>query len=292
MVRVAADSPWARFWHRSRPTDIVIGGYILLFAIGLVIFAPRTPSAKYLIPVHLALLAAIYLIVVHWNDRTRGIAGFIRLLYAPLLFTFLYSESRVAVHWLFPGFLDGQIVAFERYLFGVDPNVWLQAGQSPLVNEWMMLGYFAYYSLIPLLALTLFFRRRTHELNVFVTAATIVFAVSYVGFIVYPVEGPRYYLAGHFSEPLTGFVFVPLVHWVIDRAAIHGGCMPSSHVAASWVVLIWAYRTQRRMAWILTPIILTLTVATIWGRFHYFTDVLVGLPIGLGAVWLADYCWH
>jgi membrane-associated phospholipid phosphatase len=49
---------------------------------------------------------------------------------------------------------------------------------------------------------------------------------------------------------------------------------------------------MRRLAWILTPIILTLTVATVWGRFHYFTDVLVGLPIGLGAVYLADYCWR
>jgi membrane-associated phospholipid phosphatase len=175
---------------------------------------------------------------------------------------------------------------------GVDLNVWLQAVQTPLLNEWMMFGYFAYYPLIPLLAFTLYFQRRTDELNMFVTAATIAFSVSYIGFILYPVEGPRYFLAEHFSGPLRGYVFVPLVRWVIEGAAIHGGCMPSSHVAASWVVLIWAYRTQRRIAWVLTPIILTLTAATVWGRFHYFTDVLVGLPVGLGAVYLADYVWR
>jgi len=292
MKRPHSESTWTRFRQRSEPTDLIIAGYLMLFGIGLLVFGRQTPSARYLVVVHLVLLAATWWIVVHWHDRTRGFTGFIRLLYVPILYTFLYSETQVAIHWLFPGFFDQQVVSFEHWLLGVDLNLWIRSIQYPLLNEWMMFGYFSYYLLIPLLALTLFFQHRAAELRQFVTAVTIAFVISYAGFILYPVEGPRHFFADQFQQPLAGYFFVPLVRWVIDGAAIHGGCMPSSHVAAASVVLIWAYRTIPRMGYALTPVVITLAIGTVWGRFHYISDVAVGLPIGIAAVWLGDYCWR
>ena len=284
---------WRRLWQRATPLDRLAFLYIFAFGLGVDAFGKPGHSRDLLIAAHAGLLIAIILILHFWHDRRTGVSGFIRLLYVPLLYTFFYSETQVAVHWVFPDFFDAQLVALERAVLGVVPNLWIIPWQTPLLNEWMMLGYFSYYLLVPILGLTLFFRRRYVALNGFLTASTVAFVISYIGFVVYPVEGPRYFLAAQFTEPLRGYVFVPLVRSIIDNAAIHGGCMPSSHVAVALVVLVWAYRTYRRLALVLTPLVVTLTFATVWGRFHYVADVVVGIVVGLiglyvGARWTRD----
>jgi membrane-associated phospholipid phosphatase len=289
MGTASQESFLSLFWRRARPLDKLTCGYIFAFAVGLLLFGRHQPSTKFLLPVNAGLLAAIVWTVVRWNDRTHGAAGFFRQLYPAILYTFFYCEIAVALHWIFPGFFDAQILALERAVLGVDLNVWLIPLQRALLNEWMMLGYFSYYLVIACLALVLFFQMRIEELHDFLTAVTVTFVISYTGFILYPVAGPRYFLAEHFSNPIPGWCFVPLVNWIIASGAIHGGCMPSSHVAVALVVLVWAYRTNRRLAVVMTPFILTLFFATVWGRFHYFSDVVVGWLVGAAGLRLAAW---
>jgi hypothetical protein len=278
----------ALLWRSARLLDKITCGYIVLFAAGLLVFGWHHPSTVYLIPVHLLLLCAIAWMAVRWNEPS-GVRGFLRHMYPVILYTFFYCEIAVGVHWLFEGFFDAQILALERAIFGVDLSVWLVPAQRLWLNEWMMLGYFSYYLVIPTLALTLFFQNRTRELHDFLIAVTITFIISYFGFMLCPIEGPRFSLAGEFSGPLPGVLFVPLVNWIVESAAIHGGCMPSSHVAVALVVLIWAYRTNRRLAAIMTPFIVTLFFATVWGRFHYISDVVAGWLVGLAGFRLAAH---
>jgi hypothetical protein len=287
MTRDASQSFLARLWRHAKPLDMITMGYITLFGLGIIIFGRDHESWKTLLTVHLALLCGSAWMVVNWHDRERGLSGFLRQLYPPLLYAFFYTETRVAILWIIPAYQDARLLAFERMIFGADLNSWLIPFQKALINEWMMMGYFSYYLLVPLVALPLFFQHRIVELNRFLTAATLTFVISYFGFILYPVEGPRYFLAGQFTEPLSGYLFVPLVRWIIANGAVHGGCMPSSHVAVAWVALYWAYRTQRRLAIVLTPLVGTLFIATVWGRFHYISDVAVGWPVGMLGLWLA-----
>ncbi|GAB4320104.1 MAG: hypothetical protein Kow0074_10150 [Candidatus Zixiibacteriota bacterium] len=284
----SATSRITTLWHEARPLDRITWTYILAFAVGLAVLGREHSSWGALFLIHVVLLAAIALILTHWNDRTDGIAGFIRLTYPAILYTFFYTELGTAIHWVFPGFMDHQVIALERALFGVDLNVWIRPFQVPLINEWMMLGYGTYYVLIPILALTLFFQRRPAELQSFLTATTTTFVMSYVVFVLYPVEGPRYFLADRLGLPIEGYVFVPLVQSIIERGAIHGGCMPSTHSAIALIVLIWAYRSVRRLGVILTPFVITLFLGTVWGHFHYAIDVVVGLLLALVGLYLAD----
>lgn len=285
------ESFWRLFWRQSRPLDRITWGYTLTFGVGLLLFGRHHLSTNYLFPVHIALLGAIAWMVVHWDNRSHGLRGFLRHLYPVILYTFFYCEIAVALHWFFRGFFDDRILAVEHAVFGVDLNVWLIPAQHALLNEWMMLGYFSYYLIIPTLALTLFFRKQIDLLHDFLTAVTVTFVISYVGFILYPVAGPRYFFADHFNGPIPGWFFVPLVNWIIAGAAIHGGCMPSSHVAVALVVLIWAWRTDRRLAAVMTPFIFTLFFATVWGRFHYFSDVVAGWVTGVvGLSVAAHWC--
>ena len=64
--------------------------------------------------------------------------------------------------------------------------------------------------------------------------------------------------------------------------------MPSSHVGVALVVLVYVFRISRKAGWLLLPVNIGLAAGTVWGRFHYVSDVLVGAAIGLASVWLVS----
>lgn len=280
---------WGTLWRRSTPVDRVTVGYLLGFAAALSLFGRGDSTWPVLFVAHLVIGVLVCAVIWFWYDRTAGLAGFVRTLYPVMLYSLFYSELERADHWIFPDFLDAQLVAFERSIFGFEPNIWIVSAQSPWLNEIMMLGYFSYYLLIPLVALALFLRQRIDDLRGMLYGTTVAFVISYVGFVVFPVEGPRYFLAQQFPEPLAGWVFVPLVRYIIDQGAIHGGCMPSSHVAVAVVILLWARRTMPRLGTVLTPFVFTLILGTVWGRFHYVTDAVVGIIVAATALMLTGF---
>lgn len=247
------------------------------------------PLSRYvdILTIHAAAIIAVVLLARFLSPSGNPAARLLRLLYPVVLMLFFYQSCAKMVHFLFADFFDGGIVALESILFGGDVSLWLDGRSSVAVTEIMSAGYFSYYFLIAGLAIVLFLHGRTDDIKRFMTATCLTFFVSYLTFIVYPVEGPRFYFSGVYTTDLVGPVFRPLVDLVIDRGAIRGGAMPSSHVAEALVVMIFGLRAYGRKASFLVPIVVALTMGTVYGRFHYLTDVAVGTVVGALAAWVA-----
>ena len=121
-----------------------------------------------------------------------------------------------------------------------------------------------------------------------VFASAVAFYISYLGLIFIPVEGPRYALSHLYEIPIRGFIFVPLAQWIVKVGGLHGGCMPSSHVAVAWVVLIFSYKYVRKLFYFLGPLIISLFIGTVWGRFHYLSDVIAGILVGVISIMVVN----
>ena len=65
--------------------------------------------------------------------------------------------------------------------------------------------------------------------------------------------------------------------------------MPSSHTAVSWVVTWYVLKMDRRWGRALMVISTLLSVGCFWGRFHYVTDVVVGLVLFATAVLFTEW---
>jgi membrane-associated phospholipid phosphatase len=247
------------------------------------------PLSRYvdILTVYAAAIVAVFLLVRFVSPSGNPVARFLRLLYPVIMMLFFYQTCAKMVHFFFPGFFDHQVVALESILFGGDLSLWLDGRSSVAATEILSAGYFSYYFLIPGLAIVLFFHGRTGDIKRFMTATCLTFFVSYLTFIVYPMEGPRFYFANLYGTDLVGPVFRPLVDMVIERGAIRGGAMPSSHVAEALVVMIFALRAYGRKASFLVPVVAALAVGTVYGRFHYITDVVIGAAVGSLAAWAA-----
>ena len=49
------------------------------------------------------------------------------------------------VHLFSPGWQDAKLMAFDHWLTGVNPSLWLERFAHPALNEFMQFAYFTYF---------------------------------------------------------------------------------------------------------------------------------------------------
>jgi membrane-associated phospholipid phosphatase len=269
------------------PFDYLIIGYCLLMVLCCAAFG--RPLSEYIDEIEFYVsIAAVSALIVGFVDQTRSrFHLFVRLLYPAALFTLFYRVTGGTMFLIFDKFFDSHIVALETGIFGMEPTLFIDRYLlHPFWNELFSACYFSYYLMIPGFLIPIFFMHRTRIIKESLTAISLTFFVSFVMFFLYPIEGPRWHLAGQYTHTIDGSLFRSLVTTVINTAAVRGGCMPSSHVGVGLVILAYAFRVSRKLGWILLPINIGLAIGTFWGRFHYVSDVVVGALIALISVWL------
>jgi membrane-associated phospholipid phosphatase len=91
-------------------------------------------------------------------------------------------------------------------------------------------------------------------------------------------------VSGGNGHPVGNVFFFGLVHQVSARGGARGGAFPSAHASGALVVFLVAWRRQRRLACLLSPIIAGVVMATVYGRFHYALDTVAGLLLAVVVV--------
>jgi membrane-associated phospholipid phosphatase len=74
-----------------------------------------------------------------------------------------------------------------------------------------------------------------------------------------------------------------LVHTILESGSSKGTAFPSSHVAATLSAWFATGRESKRVFWIMAPFAVSLTLGTVFGRFHYGIDATVGLVVAIAA---------
>jgi len=271
---------------RLLPFDHIVLLYCWIIVILTVNYARPLGDYIGVLLFHLGMIVLVILLAQYARSQDSRPVIFVRLLYPVLMMTFFYQFSGVLVSTVTPQFFDAELITMETAIFGINPTLWLDGHLNIVVTELLSAAYFSYYFLIPGLALVLFFSRRDREIRRFMTATCITFFVSYLMFILYPVAGPRFFFAGQYQNEITGFIFRPLVQLVLDNAAFKGGAMPSSHVAEAIIVMLFAIRNYGRRAYFLIAVVIGLALGTVYGRFHYVSDVAVGTAMAFVIYWL------
>ena len=274
---------------RYYPFDKIIMGYCKLMIVLILIFG--RPLVNYVDELFTySIAAAIAILLPLTLDESKGrLSAFFRLMYAAMLFGIFYRATGGTMFLIFDHFFDYQLVAFETSLYGMEPTLYIDYFLlSPWLNEIFSFCYFCYYLMIPVFLIALFVKKDYGVIKKYLTAAAITYAVSFLIYFLYPIEGPRWHFEGQYLNTIDGYFFRHLVEMIIAGGAVHGGCMPSSHIAIALVIMMFCLKHYRVWGWILFIINIGLAIGTVWGRFHYVTDVYVGIAIGLGAYYLVE----
>ncbi len=262
-------------------TDRVATFYFLLTATIVWFHRVQLPEWEFYLLAHLLAAAGIWKLHRLRLGSLPGVIQFFRDWYPALLFPVLYKEvERFALafgNWR----LTESIQQLEVSFFGGHPSLYASR-LCPWVSlsEYLHFCYFAYLLLLPAVGGWWYFngrRRDFYELLLLVSATLF---SSYVFYMSYPVDSP-FYLFARLEAPLTDGFFYRLVHFFSERGGARGGAFPSAHVSVSLVIWLVAWQRQRRLAWVLAPMIAGLVCATVYGRFHYVLDALAGLLVAV-----------
>jgi membrane-associated phospholipid phosphatase len=189
---------------------------------------------------------------------------------------------------VFFGWQDDRVLAWEQTVLGFQPLVALQKLYTPALNEWMFFVYVFYIVIYPALGAIIFFKRGEAANEDYLFRLGLVNLVCAAGFLLFPVASPMYWpkVRELLTEPLTAGVFGSFAEFI--RAHVHqpGGSVPSPHCAVATVMWLSAFKYARRSFYWLAPVILSLYASTVYGRFHYLTDMVAGIAAGI-AVTLA-----
>ena len=269
-----------------RLTDTVVLGGLVVLTFLAIVFNGRLARPAFLIGTNL-LLIVLYIgtLVILRRLRPKWLRFLLRTVSVQLTYLQVFMTSR-DLQLLFFNWNDDRVLAWEKAIFGLQPLVWIQRFYSPPLTEWMFFVYVIYVVIYPVLGAVIFFRRGEEANEDYLFQLGLINLVCGLGFILFPVAGPMRLekVRVLLTEPLRGGVFTAMAEFI--RAHIHGpgGTIPSPHCAVATVMWFMSRKYTRRGFWLLAPIILSLYVSTVYGRFHYLSDSLVGIAVAVAVL--------
>ena len=217
------------------------------------------------------------------SRRAPRASAFLARWYPLLIMPLAYRELQTLNVAVWGGtYFDGAVMAWEQALFGGQPSLSLaQRLPSLLLSEVLHLAYLSYYAIIyaPFLALEL--TGRHQAFRTMLLAVVLGFAVHYLAFIYFPVQGPRYLFPAP-GGALTAGPFYQLAHLVLEAGSSRGAAFPSSHGAIAVIQTIMTVRLIGTRPGVVVGVTTALLCfGAVYGGFHYGVDMIAGVVVGV-----------
>lgn len=227
-------------------------------------------------------------IAVAWNERRQRSRGSWRLhmAYFILAMNGLFTHMRTAIPAFAPTKRDDWLMAADNTLFGNNLSLVLESASTPWLTELMS---FFYMLFMPYLFVSLgrqFFKERRQS-QAFFAGLFSLYGLGFIGYTLVPALGPYLAMADSFQAPLKGYWLRDLLTEIYPLGTNYSDVFPSLHVAVSAFILFFDRKhARRRYRLYLVPVI-GLWISTLYLRYHYAVDVLAGLLLAAGALWIA-----
>jgi len=260
------------FW----PVDKVVLPYFAASAIAIVCFWNRLPGSGWLLAWHLAAIALALVAM-----RVSGQAGWIFRHWYPLPYVaWCYREMATLMPALRGVDLDAELARLDYRVWGVYPTVWLQHFVRPWLTEYLQIVYALFVPVVLLIAFLLWRARRYAEFRYYAFLIALGFLVSYIGYVLVPVRGPRFFLSRLQTVDLRGLWFTHALAMTLDRLEAKAwDCFPSGHTELALLALWGSRMISNRLFWIYLFYTLSIISATVYLRYHYTIDLLAGAAV-------------
>ncbi|MBN2408615.1 MAG: phosphatase PAP2 family protein [Candidatus Aminicenantes bacterium] len=264
-------------------TDVFVVSALAFYSILAVLFPSRLRGewTGIVLANGLAFMLFLAANLIAQRTRSRPLRFMLRTLSVQLALLYIYSMSLGHQLIFFPDWHDQVVIDLEARVLGVAPTVWVQRFVKPWLTEWMMFCYVFYVPVYPLLSLLIERRHGEKQNEHYLFHIAFVIILCTIGFMIFPVAGPMRHIGERHTVPLEGHFFTAVSELIRNRVHTPGGTIPSIHCASATIMWWMAYRYARPAFFILAPVILSLYVSTVYGRFHYLFDVFVGIAAAL-----------
>ena len=263
--------------------------------------APRPPRGRgRILAVNLLLMACFASLLLLGSGPLGSRPGWIRFLqlWGPVVFFWwAYKWAGHTLHLFYPADFswDSALIRFETRWLGLPSLGWARKGSRGR-TELFHFFYATYYLYTPGLGIYLYARGEYTRFEAMGMATLLGYAISCLLFAFFPVWGPRWALveAGlleRSEQQLQGYGLTRAINYVMYRGIAHkGGAMPSSHTSTAvvfffWSALLWGFWGGAGAG----VLVVGMGIGAIYGRYHYVSDIAVGMLLGVLALWATGF---
>lgn len=201
---------------------------------------------------------------------------------------------------------DTLLIEIDRWLFGVDPTIWLWQFSFPLLTEIIQIAYSSFYFLFIIAGYELY---KKGDFEKFYYAAFLIvygFYLSYIGYFFLPAVGPRFTLHD-FSATNTELPGLFITNFLRDfvnygESIVKGhpnpieivqrDVFPSGHTQLTLVLMYISVHYKMKSKLFLWVIGILLIFGTVYLRYHYVIDLIAGGLFMILTVWSAKFAYN
>jgi membrane-associated phospholipid phosphatase len=209
-----------------------------------------------------------------------------------LILLMYYSMWGRATLLLFSHDRDAMLLNWDKWLFGIEPTIYLQRIISRPLTAWMQFSYTFHLYVMPIVAMFIYVSRPRSRFREMTCGLVVISFIGAFGYMIVPAIGPMYTLHNLYTTPLSQplAVFNRQIRF-IDIARVSRDCFPSLHVGISFLIWLYAWRNSKILFAILAPFILSCWLSTVYLRFHYAADCLAGFALAPLCFLLANWLY-
>jgi membrane-associated phospholipid phosphatase len=263
-------------------------GYAAFATLAVLVHAERLPHPWLLLLGH-GVLGAVAL-VAHRARARSGVVLFLGEFYPLVLVVILYAEIG-HVNAMVGLSHDARVQRWEEALFASQPSrEWIRAWPLPWLSALFHAAYLSYYFILAGAPLAPWAVGRTRQAAWVALLMVATFYLCYAVFLCFPVAGPRYTCPLADNEA-TRTALARFTQRLLNQGAAWGTAFPSSHVAVSLVASVAGARALPASGMVLVPLAVLLTLATVYGQFHYAVDALAGAAVAALVLGVGFWRW-
>lgn len=275
--------------------DIYAAITMLLFTLLALLFYPYVAKSSGIIVQNVIISLSVISFILLYALTGLKVFALLRRFYIIPVIYLMYDQVHAFVRVLNPHDYDYLLIATDRAIFQTDPTVWLDSFSFPLLTEYFQICYFLFYLMPILHAIELWRTGQIIKLDAFIRAMTFCYLISYLLYFVMPAIGPRFTLHsyGSINNELPGVFFTDALRAIIDvgggiwkgasapQNLVNRDCMPSGHTMMTLVNMLMAFRFTSKLRWVFFVIGTSLIISTVYLRYHYVIDVVVGAVLAI-----------
>ena len=211
---------------------------------------------------------------------------FIRLGTYVLIMNGMFTALRYISPLINPeGHVDTFLNNIDLSLFGRNLSLALEPFSYPVLTEILSVAYML-FMLQLFLGWVLYLLRPGQARQRFFVGAMSLYALGFIGYILFPAYGPYLFLKESFSDPLNAGIFRALLNWCYPKGTNYTDVFPSLHCGVSLLILGADYFYNKKAFKIWLPICILLWFSTVYLRYHYVIDCIVGFILAVICLYL------
>ena len=205
----------------------------------------------------------------------------------PLVYTFaayremdLFTPSTRDYHF------ENAWIVWDRVLLGNWGLRHLIESTGPLAPGYLEFCYLLVYGTGAFSIAMFYATDRRDRIDRFLAAYACGTLVSYALFPYFPSDPPRVVFPG-LDQPTVTTVFREFNLYLVGNYGIHSSVFPSAHVSSAFGAAWGLFRFLPEKPWLGRAMLIyavSVSLATIYGRYHYAADAAAGAVVGLAAL--------